>query len=83
MERRFALEARRVADVDDALLRLEQQPARGADALTLEPRCGRHVCVRANQRAELCLAHAAGAREQRRVGERSRLLAHARRQRLE
>ena len=84
MECGLALEPCRVAYVDDAPLGVEQQAARRAHVLALEPRCRRHVRVHAQQIAELGRAHAAGAREHaRRRRMPRRLRAHAFRERLE
>jgi len=83
MERRLALEARRVADVDDPPLRFEQHARRRAHLLALEPRGRREMRVRAQKIAELREAHATRTRERARIGARRGLRAHARRERRE
>jgi hypothetical protein len=70
MECGLALEASRVADVDDAPVGVEQRTGGRTHLLALEPGCRREMRVRAQEIAELGETDAARARERACVGAR-------------
>ena len=83
MECGLALEASRVADVDDAPVGVEQRTGGRTHLLALEPGCRREMRVRAQEIAELGETDAARARERACVGARCGLRSHALRERSE